>query len=98
MPDELQNLRATLAELHRQLEAARSLDTDAEAMMRQVMADLDQALARSGAAGQRPVNEDARRGSLVRRLTDAARGFESTHPTLSGAIGSVADALSRIGI
>ncbi|MGH7138150.1 MAG: DUF4404 family protein [Pirellulales bacterium] len=36
--------------------------------------------------------------SAVRRLSDAARGFESTHPMLSGAIGSVIDALAQMGI
>ncbi|HWB12139.1 MAG TPA: DUF4404 family protein [Pirellulales bacterium] len=98
MPDELQDLRATLAELHRQLAAAHSLDNEAQAMMRQVTADIEQALARSGDGGRPLVKEDIHRGSLVRRLTDAARGFESTHPMLSGAIGSVIDALSRMGI
>jgi hypothetical protein len=98
MSDELQNLRATLAELHRQLESARSLDTDDQAAMRQVMADIEQALARSGTGGQTLTSQQAQRGSLVRRLTEAARGFESTHPTLSGAIGGVADALNSIGI
>jgi len=100
MPDELQNLRGTLAELHRQLEAAGSLDADSQALMRQVMVDIEQALSRGEAAGQQPPAEDAsaRRGSLARRLADAARGFESTHPTLSGAIGSVVDALAQMGI
>jgi hypothetical protein len=98
MSDELPNLRATLAELHRQLEAAHSLDADAQAMMRQVTADIEQALARSGEGNEPAVSEHAHRGSLVRRLSGAARSFESTHPMLSGAIGSVIDALSRMGI
>ncbi|HEV3340806.1 MAG TPA: DUF4404 family protein [Pirellulales bacterium] len=98
MPDDLQNLRATLAELHRQLEAAHSLDADARARIRQVTADIEQVLARGGEEGQPLVAQHAQRGSLVRRLTDAVRSFESTHPTLSGAVGSVIDALSRMGI
>jgi hypothetical protein len=98
MPDDLQNLRATLAELHRQLEAASSLDADSQAMMRQVVTDIEQALARGGEAGQPRAAQSLPRGSLVRRLTDAARGFESTHPMLSGAVGSVIDALGRMGI
>jgi hypothetical protein len=98
MPDDLQHLRATLAELRRQLEASHTLDADARAMMRQVTTDLEQVLARSDEEGQPPAGEHAQRGSLVRRLNDAVRGFESTHPNLSGAVGSVIDALSRMGI
>ena len=100
MPDEHENLRVTLAELHRQLAAARHLDEGSQALMRQVMADIEQALARGEAAGQAMLAEGAptRRGSLARRLTEAARGFESTHPMLSGAIGSVVDALAQMGI
>jgi hypothetical protein len=98
MPDDLQNLRTTLAELHTQLEAARSLDADSQAMMRQVMNDIEQALARGGEAKQRLAAQHAQRGSLVGRLAAAARGFESTHPMLSGAVGSVIDALAQMGI
>lgn len=100
MPDELNNLRTTLAELHRQLEAARNLDADSRAMLRQVMADIDQALARGDEDRQTPPAEGLppSRGSLGRRLADAAGGFESTHPMLSGAIGSVVDALAQMGI
>ena len=98
MADDLQNLRTTLAELHTQLEAARSLDTDSQTMLRQVMADIEQALARGGVAQQPLAAQQTHRGSLMRRLADAARGFESTHPMLSGAVGSVIDALAQMGI
>ncbi|HVA48913.1 MAG TPA: DUF4404 family protein [Pirellulales bacterium] len=98
MPDDLPKLRATLVELRRELEAAGSLDADSLAMMRQVMADLEQAIARSEEAGRPLDAQSAQRGSVVRRLGDAARGFESTHPMLSGAIGSVIDALAQMGI
>jgi hypothetical protein len=97
MPDDLQTLRATLAELHRQLEEADSVDPDSEAMMRQVMADIEQVLARAD-RGEPLQTSTPEHKSVVRRLTDAARGFESTHPMLSGAIGSVVDALAGMGI
>ncbi|HET6882993.1 MAG TPA: DUF4404 family protein [Pirellulales bacterium] len=97
MPDDLQNLRATLAELHRQLEASESVDPDSAAMMRQVMADIEQVLAKAD-RGEPLETATPTHKSVVRRLTDAARGFESTHPMLSGAIGSVIDALAGMGI
>ena len=98
MADDLQDLRTRLAELHTQLESARSLDPDSQALLRQLMADIEQALARGHAGEQQLVTQHTHRGSLIRRLADATRGFESTHPMLSGAVGSVIDALSRMGI
>ena len=35
---------------------------------------------------------------LVQRLAESARHFEETHPNLSGMIGSIIDALGRMGI
>lgn len=93
-----QDLRATLTELHDQLEAAESIDSESMAMLRQALADIEQALSRRpGSSEASPLEMQAQR-SLVRRLTDAARGFEATHPTLSGAIGGVVDALAQMGI
>jgi hypothetical protein len=98
MADDLQDLRTRLSELHTQLEAARSLDPESQALLRQLMADIEQALARGSVGEQQLVRQHTHRGSLIRRLGDATRGFESTHPMLSGAVGSVIDALSRMGI
>lgn len=98
MADDRHDLRATLTELHRQLAAAKSLDPESEAMLRQVVADIEQALSRRlGGAEPLPAGATSQR-SLARRLGDAARGFEATHPTLSAALGGVADALAQIGI
>ena len=41
---------------------------------------------------------DPRQTSLAARLADAEREFEATHPTLSGIVGSIIDALGRMGI
>lgn len=98
MNDEGQNLRSTLSELHRQLEAARTVDPQAREMLRQVLADIDRVLAEMGE--EPPAGERAQQTSesLIGRLADAARHFEESHPTLFGSIGSVIDALSRMGI
>jgi hypothetical protein len=105
MTDDAENLRATLAELHRQLETAQRLDPDSRATVRQAMADIEEVLtriertaARAAAGGHVPDSPSREHASIVGRLAAAARGFESTHPTLSGAIGSVCDALAQIGI
>lgn len=98
MADDREDLRATLTELHRQLESAGSIDPESLAMLRQVMADIEQALSQRPDGADAPPVETRVKRSLVRRLTDAARGFEATHPTLSGAIGGVVDALAQMGI
>lgn len=98
MADNRQDLRATLTELHDQLEVAESIDAESMAMLRQALADIEQALSRRPISSEVSPMESQARRSLVRRLTDAARGFEATHPTLSGAIGGVVDALAQMGI
>lgn len=99
MPDTSHHLRATLAELHRQLEAAGAVSPQDRALLKEVMADIDKVLAAPAddAAGEKPaaaIEEE----SIVDRLADAARQFEESHPTLAGAVGGVINALSRMGI
>jgi hypothetical protein len=91
-------LRATLTELHRQLETAESIDPESAVMLRQAIADIEHVLSRRAKGSQPSPAEAGAHRSLVRRLTDAARGFEATHPMLSGAIGGVVDALAQMGI
>ena len=93
MADHLQDLRGKLAELQTKLSATAAIDPADRALMEEVVADIELVLAEQ-ARGQFA----AEPGSLVERLAAAARNFEDTHPTLFGAVGSVIDALSRMGI
>jgi hypothetical protein len=99
MPDELQHLRATLAEIDRLLDAGDSAE-ELRAFVAQALADVDAVSSESslhkpaGSAGRR----EKPAGSLARRLAEGARHFENSHPTLFGSVGSVVDALSRRGI
>ena len=98
MEDKLQDLRGKLAELERKLASANSIDPSDRELLQQVMADIQQVLAAQGA--KLPAVREPRHSpeSLIERLGEATRNFEETHPTLSGAVGSVIDALSRMGI
>jgi hypothetical protein len=82
------DLHATLAELHRQLAEARTLDPELRAELR---AAVDEINARVEAG-------DAAEGSLRERLSDLALRFEAEHPALADAAGAVARALARLGI
>ncbi|MEX0711008.1 MAG: DUF4404 family protein [Pirellulales bacterium] len=94
MPDDAPDLQRTLSELHRQLEAAGSVDPEIRELLKRLMRDIDRVLDEKAEADERRSTHE----SLVSRLGETARHFEETHPTLSGAVGSVIDALSRMGI
>lgn len=97
MADHLQDLRVKLAELQTKLSATGTLDPADRALMEEVVADIELVLAEQ-ASGAAPGESARAPGSLVERLATTARNFEDTHPTLFGAVGSVIDALSRMGI
>jgi hypothetical protein len=56
------------------------------------MRDIRQVLDRSGEELGRP------HSSLIERLRQARQHFEESHPTLTAAMGRVADTLSNLGI
>jgi hypothetical protein len=56
-----------------------------------VLGDIGDLLERKQKRGTQPE-------SIVERLREAVRTFETTHPTLTDAIGRLADALSGMGI
>lgn len=101
MSDDVAKLRATMAELNEQLAALGSVNPEVRARLETALADihrlLDQGAAeRSGTVGGEPSGEHDE--SIVQRLAAAERHFERTHPTLAGVLGSVIDALARMGI
>jgi ABC-type transporter Mla subunit MlaD len=92
VPSNLERLQATMAELHAQLEAVDDADPEVRALLHAALAELRGHL---GAGAGRPA---AHAEPLATRLGEAARRFEATHPDLAGAVGSVLDALARMGI
>lgn len=111
MVQDTRHLLVTLAQLRRQLEAGGKLDPDSRALIEVAMADVERILAEQPAdelaakerthaadleASSREQSE--RLESLISRLRQKARQVEESHPTLFGALGSLIDALSRMGI
>ena len=97
MANHLEELRAKLAELQTKLATAATIDPADRALMEEVVADIERVLAEQE-AGAAPSETTHPPESLIERLSSGARSFEETHPTLFGAVGSVIDALSRMGI
>lgn len=96
MSEATEKLRATLDDLHAQLASMNEVEPAAQALLKSAVSDLRQKLDEQGApASSAEFGESA---SIVDRLHEAARHFEESHPTLTGAIGSVIDALGRMGI
>ena len=91
MTSDREQLQLALKQLRAQLQEVQSLDPEVAERLRSTVDQIDAALA----GKPRPSAEES---SLADRLSDAALDFEASHPTLSGTLGSVIDALSRMGI
>lgn len=86
-----QQLRQMLEQLRGELQRADTNDERSRELLRGVLGDIEDLLQREQKQGPQPE-------SIIERLREAVRTFENTHPTLTEAIGKVADALSSIGI
>lgn len=103
MAESSNDLRKALADLNSRLEAAAPLDDDVRSMLMRTAAEIHALLddrddkRRSSVAADEGASSHPE-PSIIDRLRSAERHFEESHPTLSGVVGSVIDALSRIGI
>lgn len=95
MMDSTDDLRTKLVHVHQTLASAEQVAEEDRALLTQLLEDIERLLAKGASKG---AHAAARNASVVSRLGEAARNFEETHPNLSGAVGSVIDALSRMGI
>jgi len=95
MPTDSEKLREAVAALHAALVEADAVDPETRRLLEDSLADI---LERPVSRGDEPPASSAAPASMVGRLTTAAEEFEGTHPTLAGLVGSVIDALSRMGI
>ena len=84
-------LRRTLEELRTQLDELRKRDPEVAEELEVTIAEAQALLGQE----RLPPPADA---SLVERLSAAVRDYEATHPALAGNLGSIIDALGRMGI
>ena len=101
MPDAHQNLRSSLTALRDQLQSnalpEAEISPEMRSLLEGVMTDIDQVLRNKPSTATAVVPTPDQK-SLVQRLTSAEKEFEETHPTLAGIVGSLLDAISRMGI
>jgi len=83
-----QRLQQLLADLHKELGSADSLDDETRSMLRRAAGEL------SDTAGE----DSAGTGETRNQLQRAALEFESEHPRLSMIVGEIVDTLGKLGI
>lgn len=94
-------LETALNQLQIELHALEGVDPQVRQRLERTIEDIQRELREpvADAALTEPTAETEKHpGSFADRLTDAARHFEETHPNLAGMVGSVIDALARMGI
>jgi len=91
MASEHDKLRETLDQLAAQLDEMRKLDPAIATHLETTIAEAKSALSGRGF-------EPADHRSIIQELSDAVLKYEASHPTLAGNLGSVIDALGRMGI
>jgi hypothetical protein len=89
MPE--RDLRQALDRLNTELQRADTIDARSRELLHTALRDIEDLLERNQKRGAQPE-------SIVEQLREAVTSFETTHPTLTSAIGRVADALAAIGI
>jgi chromosome segregation ATPase len=92
--DDIAKLKQTLGELRAELDRLDPADSEVRTLLTSALDEIQTALRRQQ-AGAADSTEDA---GLLNRLTTATRDFEESHPQVAGLLGSVIDALSRMGI
>jgi hypothetical protein len=91
MPERLKKLQATLDELESELHSLDSLDLHTRELLEEAAREIQAALDARDPDQFEP-------HSIAEQLQEAARRFESSHPTLSAIVGRMIDVLAQMGI
>lgn len=92
MPERKVRLRATLAELHEQLEGGEPVEEGLRDELRAAMHEIETVLEAEGDAGERDGS------SFSQRLSGLALRFEGSHPRLAEAVGRLIHGVAELGI
>ena len=91
MTEQIDKLRETLSKLEEELHSLKSLDPEARKLLEGAAAELQTALGKEDAKDLEP-------HSLIEQLTESAKQFEDSHPTLFRILGNIIDGLGQLGI
>jgi phage shock protein A len=97
MSEAREKLKATVDELHAELDSMDSVDDEVQGLLETAVENIHQVLQRHEAGDADDATAE-QQSSIVGQLSEAARHYEGRHPTLSGILGSMIDTLSNMGI
>jgi len=92
MPERLEKLQATLAELEAELEGVEEIDQATRERLEHARGEIQQTLDR-----QTPP-EEWQTTSFIDSLKETEQEFEISHPTIAGVVRRVIDLLGQMGI
>ena len=90
MPERIERLQVTVAELEAELASLTELDGPTRALLEEAVGELQATLQKQPT--------EIEHHSLTQRLNESAKAFESSHPTLYGIVSRTIDALAQMGI
>ncbi|MHB0956453.1 MAG: DUF4404 family protein [Pirellulaceae bacterium] len=92
MSERVERLRSLIKELEAELAALDTVDAESQQALTDALRELRTAL--SNRVGAEAFSSD----SLVERLREAEGNFQVSHPTISGLVVRMIDALGQLGI
>ncbi len=92
MPERIEKLKAIVKELEAELESLDTVDAQAQEILEAALEDLREALGKTDTAAIDSAD------SLIERFRSAEDGFQVSHPTLSGLVLRMINALGQLGI
>lgn len=91
MSDQTDKLKATLDQLHAQLEeVATELDEGLKSRLKEAIGEIETVLDQE--------SEEKPTATLSKRMKEATSQFEQSHPTIAGTLERLADVLAQMGI
>ena len=91
MPERIEKLKGIVKELETELDSLESVDAQSRNLLEEALEDLRAALSKTDP-------ESLECESLVERLQTAEQEFQVSHPTISGLVLRMINALGQLGI
>jgi cell division septum initiation protein DivIVA len=89
MAEQIEKLRQTVKELEEELAGVESFNDETRQMLQEAVAEIQTVLTNEGESAPE---------SVIERLRAAEQEFQASHPTLSGIVARMIDALGQLGI
>ena len=96
MPERIEKLNGIIKELEAELESLDTVDAQSQQVLKKAIEDLRTALGKTDSASLDSASLESE--SLIAQLRSAEADFELSHPTVSGLVMRMINALAQLGI